>query len=122
MKKLKIGDFVALAVTVGLIVFLSFAVYGSSEEAPVAYIVSDMGEWFFPLDEEQEVGIPGRIGETRVQISGGTVKVLDSPCPDKVCVHAWPLEHDGDWTACLPNQVFLQVRGSVREAIDAVSY
>jgi hypothetical protein len=123
MKIIKPGDIIAFLATVGLIVFLSLQIYGDKEEEGFLYVHNGRQEWVYPLDEDQEIAIPGMIGDTIVKIEGGKARVLDSPCPDKICVHAFPLEHSGDWTACLPNQVFLSLTsGGIEELLDDYSY
>ena len=60
--------------------------------------------------------------DTIVVISGGKAFVEDSPCPDKLCVHMPAISKPGQWIACMPNRVFLRVRGSDAQKIDDVSY
>jgi hypothetical protein len=66
--------------------------------------------------------VKGPLGETVVVISGGKARVEDSPCPDKLCVHMPAISKPGQWIACLPNRVFVRVRGSSGEKIDDLSY
>lgn len=125
MKVLKWGDFVAFSISIIIIVLLANAVYGSgSNGSPSVVIESTEGEWIYPLDEEILVAIPGVLGDTEIHIHDGVVDVVDSPCRDKICVHAQALTAPGDWTACLPNNVFIKVLGQEheREALDDIGF
>lgn len=115
MKIIKPLDFLALFLSLGIIVFLSFQVYGKNEGQPMVYIQSDDHEWLYPLEQEMTAVIPGPLGDTIVHIHQGKADVLESPCTDKICVNAKPLYRNGEWTACLPNRVFVQIRGSGKE-------
>ena len=47
--------------------------------------------------------VQGELGETTFEIKNGKVRIIDSPCPNKTCVHqGWhsPL-------VCLPNNVII---------------
>lgn len=53
----------------------------------------------------------------RIPLECGAVIVCDgegvyfevSDCPDLVCVNTGRLTRDGEWAACLPNEIFLKV-------------
>lgn len=64
-----------------------------------------------PLSSDGTVVIPveGPLGTTIVEVVGGRAHVVSSPCPDKVCVHMGWLQRVGDYSACLPNRVLVEV-------------
>ena len=55
--------------------------------------------------------------KSRTELDCGVVIVCDgegvffedSDCPDLVCVNTGRLTREGEWAACLPNEVFLKV-------------
>lgn len=55
--------------------------------------------------------MPGPLGDTLVEISGGQARVVSSPCRNQTCVAMPPVRRHGQWTACLPNQVMISVDG-----------
>ena len=125
IKQLRPLDFVVFALSVVLTVFAAVAAYTQPVAASHLHIQTPDGEFLYDLSQDAEIELKGPLGATKVAISGGAARVLDSPCREKICVNSQPLSAGGDWTACLPNRVFLQVTGDAGGAdaeIDAVSF
>jgi len=74
----------------------------------------------YPLDQDQAIDVSGPLGHSHIEVAGGRVRFVDSPCINKVCVHSGWLRRSGDGAACLPNRVSIILGGSAA-AIDAVS-
>ena len=123
MKIIKPGDWAALAVALVVVAFTAYGAYGRAAGEAVLLVESDQGRWLYPLDEDREIIIPGLLGDTIIHIHDHGVDVVESPCRDKICVNAGLLENPGDWTACLPNRVFIQVTGREEgEGLDDQSF
>jgi hypothetical protein len=109
---------------VATIAVIAARVYGGGGQ-PVIEIKGPSQEWVFPLDTRQTLEVEGPLGDTIVEISGGAVRVVDSPCPEKICVKTGQISRPGQTIACLPNRVFVVIRGVPRdesgEEIDAFS-
>jgi len=78
-------------------------------------------QWIYPLDTELTLRVPGPLGETVVVIEDGAVRVISSPCPEKICVKTGRISKPGQWIACLPNRVFISIQGRRSEQPDAIS-
>jgi hypothetical protein len=109
---LKPVDFLIIGVSSVLTAFSAFAVYGRSRDAAQVIVQGEGKTWVFPLDAEEKIGVSGPLGETVVEISGGRSRVLASPCANQTCVAAGHLNRRGQWTACLPNKVFVYIEGT----------
>jgi hypothetical protein len=121
--KLRPLDFVAVIIAVFAVVGVSLFAYGNNADPTTVRIQSDSGEFLYPLGDNRVVEVEGPIGHTHVEIDGNRVRVIDSPCRDKICVAAGWQENTGDWTACLPNRVFVRVEGGERsDGVDAQTY
>ena len=105
-------DFLIIGVSSALAALSAFAVYGHSGSAGQAIIQGEGKTWVFPLDAEEKVSVSGPLGKTVVEISGGRSRVLSSPCANQTCVAAGRLSRPGQWTACLPNKVFVYIEGT----------
>lgn len=64
-----------------------------------------------PLAEDRQLTVTGVLGDSHIEIKHAEARFVDSPCSNKLCVlHGW-LQHAGETTACLPNQVSLRILG-----------
>ncbi|GHV77290.1 hypothetical protein AGMMS49942_21110 [Spirochaetia bacterium] len=108
-------DFLALGLSLGLTVFSSWLVYAKPAAGARVIVQSEGGTWMFPLNAEETLRLPGPLGETIVEIGGGRTWVQSSPCNNQTCVAAGRLYRRGQWTACLPNKVFIYMEGTVDE-------
>ena len=94
-----------------MILLIALQVYGSGGRA-VIEVRGDAQHWVFPLDSTETLEVQGPLGTTTVEISPGSVRVLDSPCPEKICVKTGSISRPGQTIACLPNRVFVVIRGA----------
>lgn len=121
MKPLDIG-----AITLSLAVTLAFTVrlFSASTGTPEVEIQASGTTYLYAMDRDQELDFEGPIGITHVSINNGKVRVVSSPCRDKICVNAGWLNAYPDWTACLPNRLILRVVAGEPEqgTPDAVSF
>jgi hypothetical protein len=104
-------DFFSIALSAALTVLSAFMVYGHPRDASRVIVQGEGKTWVFPLDAEETLTVSGPIGDTVVEISGGRGRVRSSPCTNQTCVAAGHIHRQGQWTACLPNKVFLYVEG-----------
>jgi hypothetical protein len=119
--RLKGLDLAALAAALAVIALVSVRAYGRGSGAAVLHLRAPGQEWVFPLDQDRTLSVRGPLGDTVVELRGGQARVLSSPCREQICVRAGAIARPGQWIACLPNRVFLDIQGSSRGA-DAVSF
>ena len=111
--KLKPLDIAAIVLSLAAVAAFSVAAYGGGEAGQVVVEASGT-RYRFPLSTDRLERFAGPRGDTIVEISGGTVRVVDSPCPDKICVAAGSISRAGQFIACLPNRVSITLE--VRDA------
>ncbi|NOZ37927.1 MAG: NusG domain II-containing protein [Gammaproteobacteria bacterium] len=63
------------------------------------------------LDKDQEFDVNGPLGTSRLQIKNGKIRFISSPCTGKVCIHKGWLSQSGDFNACLPNRISIEIMG-----------
>lgn len=54
--------------------------------------------------------IEGEIGISKVEVKDGKVRMLESPCPNKICVDTNWIEKPGEIIACIPNKIIIRIR------------
>ena len=120
---LKILDYIAIVFS--LLVTLSLAVYVySGNNGPLhVQIQTEEGTYVYGLDKDRRIAVEGPIGTTYVEIHDGHAAIVESPCPNKLCIQAGRLYDHGDWSACMPNRIFVRIEGGESEGeVDATSY
>ncbi len=120
--KLRFLDIPAVVLSLLVIGGFSVSAYGGRASAGDVVIEAAGGQWIYPLDADRREQVPGPLGATTVVIRGGKAWVEDSPCRDKLCVHMPAISRPGQWIACLPNRVFVRVRGSSDQSVDSLSW
>ena len=75
-------------------------------------ITSSTAEYIYPLEKDGVYKIKGNLGESIIVVKNKKAFFEDSPCPNKTCVACHAISSAGEWTACLPNQVFIRISGS----------
>jgi hypothetical protein len=114
-------DIVIFLIALILIGIISLRAYGRGRGAPEITISGADAQWIYPLDGETTLHVPGPLGETVVVIEEDTVRVISSPCPEKICIKTGRISKPGQWIACLPNRVLISIRARTREQPDAIS-
>lgn len=65
----------------------------------------------YPLHENRELSLEGRIGKVIIEIKDRRVRVRESSCPDKVCVKTGWIKRSGEIIVCAPNQITIRILG-----------
>ena len=119
--RIRVLDALIFSFALLLIGLISVQTYVRGRGVPEITISGAGDRWVYPLDSEATVNVPGPLGETVVVIRDGSVRVLSSPCPEKICVKSGGISKPGQWIACLPNRVFIAILGRRSEQPDAIS-
>ncbi len=91
-------------------IFISFAkISHKSGTEQLLVITAPDAEYVYTLQEDAEYQIKGRAGISTICVSEGKAFFKDSACPNKTCVKSAPVSRTGEWSACLPNEVFLRI-------------
>lgn len=90
----------------------SFTLLGRQPQGAWVVVERD-GRLLFraPLGEDRSVLLPGLLGDTQLQIRDGHVRILDSPCPHKVCLGMGGVSRRGQLIACVPNRLIVHIEG-----------
>jgi hypothetical protein len=99
------------------LLYLSVMVYGGPPSSSLV-VSTDRGEWIYPLSTDRTIEAEGVLGVSVIHIEGGFAHFVESPCANKLCIAAPRIGSTGQWSACLPNGVFIRIEGS--EATDEI--
>ena len=114
MKHLRPLDIAVFSLMIALGIFLT--VKNLSHQGEKIHVTADGSEYEYSAKADGIYKVQGAIGITTFEIKDGRVRIIDSPCPNKICVHqGWdsPL-------VCLPNNVIISIE-SEDEEFDALT-
>ncbi len=107
------GDFVLLIFALAILAGVFATFWRSDGHGAEVVVFVDGQRWArLNLFQNQELHAPGVLGNSHIQVFDGQVRFIDSPCPNKVCVHTGWLSQGGENATCLPNRVSLQILAS----------
>ena len=116
------ADKMVTAISIIGIIYL-YVVFWVGGSGPLAATVSFASEEKrLSLTENRRYSIPGRLGETVIEVSDERIRFVSSPCTSKRCVLSGWLDKRGDFAACLPNGVSLSLHGLGDRGFDAINF
>ena len=74
------------------------------------------GDAVYPLNKDGVFSLNG--GTNTLVIENGEAWVSEANCPDKVCMGMGKISKNGEFIACLPNQVIIVVEGGEESPVD----
>ncbi|RKZ21534.1 NusG domain II-containing protein, partial [bacterium] len=72
------------------------------------------------LKKDTILVVEGKLGASRVEIREGKVRMLESPCPLKLCMRRGWIEKRGEEIICVPQRIVVRIKG--RDEYDAVTH
>jgi hypothetical protein len=94
----------------------------------LVYLDNQKYAWFDLNGAPQSHIIPTRIGPVRLEIGSGYARVLESPCPNKICVKTGTIRHGHEEVVCMPAHLLVVIEGDAsldakkNGSPDAVTY
>lgn len=114
-------DICLLAVSLAAIAASLFLLRPAQTGTPLLIVTTPDGEFVYPLDKDRTVPADGALGTSVLVVQDGSASFAESPCPNKDCVRAAAISRTGEWSACLPNKIFVRVAGRGAPAFDAMT-
>ena len=118
--RVKFLDILVILLAVGLTLFSAYSAYIKPQGQARVLVRGQEGEWVFPIEVEEAVVVSGPLGDTVVRIHDGHAWVESSPCENQTCVSSGSVARQGQWAACLPNNVLLMIEGTGGGDVDIV--
>jgi hypothetical protein len=120
---LKRGDKVIIFLLVVFAAFFAFEKYVLSNNKISSVIIRSDGEIIknIPITNNGEYIIKSKEGELTCIIKDQKVEVVESTCPDKLCMKQGWISKQGESIICLPNRISITIVGG-NKAIDSTTY
>ncbi|GKX28133.1 lipoprotein [Vallitalea longa] len=122
MKKNDIKIILAVLIIAGIFyIFNQIRINNMSRDQLYVEINVD-GELYqrIKLSEEKEIRIDGTNGYNIIKIHDDGVEIVESDCPDKICVKTGFITQVGKTIVCLPHKIYIEIVGREDE-LDAIS-
>lgn len=119
---MKLFDYLALCAAVFLTVISFVLALSIKSDTQEILIQTEDGEWVYPLESSLAQSFPGPVGECLVVIENGSVYIAESDCREQICVQSGSIDSQGEWIACMPNRIFITIRGKKEGVIDGEVY
>jgi hypothetical protein len=119
--KTKPLDILIIAVSMAVTASAFISAYKGSKGRAQLLVQTPYGIYAYDMTQDRTIDVQGELGTSRIQISGGKARFLESPCPNKTCIQCAPISRTGEWTACLPNRVFIRIDAGSDDTVDALS-
>lgn len=123
---MKRGDLAITALIIIILAWFIFSALGkkhSHEEAAYASIFVD-GELYQQVElteEAYEIEIKTNHGYNVLKVSQHGIEMLESDCPDHICIGFGHIHNPGTNIVCLPNRILVEVNGERdAEGVDAI--
>lgn len=117
---LKIGDFLVLALSAALVLWLFTSLWSNQPASKVRIRTGDKIFATLSLNQDHTVQVTGPLGTSQIIIQHGKVRFIESPCRNQYCVHQGWLSRAGQAAVCLPNRVSVELLGEKR--FDSLNY
>lgn len=69
----------------------------------------------------QMLSLQGKIGPATVEEDGCRIRMLEAPCPDRICIRRGWIEKSGDSIICIPNEIHIFMQGNGVAPVDALT-
>jgi hypothetical protein len=111
-------DKIILYSLIPLLIFSIF--YISTETKNKNLIIIDLnGEKEYNIYQKKLIHCQGKLGKVLVEIDNGRARIIESNCKDKLCIKKGWISNVGEYSICLPNEVFVIIIG--KGNLDGVS-
>ena len=115
MQNMKKLDFLIIAIALILAgIFLLITINGKRGES-VEIVVDGEVTAVFTLDSDTEYRVDTPEGWNIIKIHGGTVSVIESDCPNQICVKHKEISKSGESIICLPHKIIVRITGTNQE-------
>lgn len=116
------ADGVVILLAMALLPYLYLTYWGDGTRAERARILVAGKEFTsISLAKDQRLTIAGILGPSVLEVRGGKIRFINAPCRNKNCIHSGWLAVDGDFSACLPNRISVQLIGRAPR-FDAINF
>jgi hypothetical protein len=111
-------DKIILCSLIPLLIFSIFYIVTEMKNKNLV-IIDISGEKEYNIYQKNLIHCQGKLGKVLVEIDNGRARIIESNCKDKLCIKKGWISNVGEYSICLPNEVFVIIIG--KGNLDGVS-
>lgn len=115
---MKIIDKVLIFLLIPFFIFTISYFYFNSNKKYLSVLDKEK-EKDYSLFENRIIIAKGENSDVKIEINNGKARIIESNCKEKLCIKKGWISNIGEYSACLPNRVFIVIKG--RGDIDGIS-
>ncbi len=120
-KTISISDIVLILILLILSVFFHNRFSNNNGDVIHIYIDNELYAKY-DLKENREVQIDGKLGKAKLIIKDGTVQLIESPCPEQICVKTGKIKNSTGQIVCAPGHFMVRFESKKHEnGVDAIA-
>ena len=108
---------------VGLLMYFVLPFFNQADLQKAEVLIKQEGQVVktVPLTENESAifTLQGKNGPFTVEVNGGSVRIVESSCPDKYCVKRGWISSAGETIICVPYEVIIYFNS--RTSLDAIT-
>ncbi|CDZ74430.1 putative membrane protein [Peptoniphilus sp. ING2-D1G] len=121
---MKKGDYLVII----LVIFSSFFIFAKIKnenntkgDTVAVYVDSQrVAQYNLKVDDGKIIDINSKYGKNKIKIEEGKVKMVDSTCKDKVCMHMKAIDANNETIICLPNRLVVKIESESSQDVDVI--
>ena len=119
LKNLRLADWIIVLITAVFTLFYTVRIYGAAADNLHFIINGNKENWIYSLNQNDQITVPGPLGNTIIELKDGKARFLSSPCVNQICISSGIIQRRAQWIACLPNAVLVRVEGNTGQRQEA---
>lgn len=74
------------------------------------------------IDLREDGIFPILSGKMLIEVKSGRLRVIESDCPNHLCMKMGPISSEDQTIICIPNKVLITIKGDDKRDVDSVTY
>ncbi|MFH1282702.1 MAG: NusG domain II-containing protein [bacterium] len=121
--KINVYDKTLICVLAVLCIIIPITVnYASSPGHSAQVIYRDKLIKIIDINKDSVFKIPINKGDVKLEVKDKKIRIIDSPCAQKICVRSGWISAGGQCIICAPNRILIVIKSSEQTNYNALSY
>ena len=118
MRKYK-NDIILIAVLLimAIVAIICMFCFSKNDNLKACVYYNDELILSFDLTNDEIYEVDGDLGTVKIEVKNNSVRVIESNCPDGICIHSGAISNTSQSIACLPNRIYIKLVGK-NEGVD----